>query len=528
MPHHPAPVATRELNQMSPPRIAHVLLALAALAVAGGAGAGSLREQVERAAQQNFAEYLDALRIPNVPDKPPDIQRNAEFLSRAFERRGFNVKLVTNAANRPIVLAELAPRPGLATVLFYIHYDGQPVVPAEWSQADPFVPVVRRRNAAGEWSDVSEDALRARPFDPELRVFARSASDDKAPIMMMLTAFDVLAAQLAAPAFNVKVMLDGEEEIGSPSLAATVASDRAAFAADALVILDGPLHASGRPTTVFGNRGIAQATLTVFGPRGPLHSGHYGNYVPNPALRLAALLASMKDEAGRVLIPGFYDGVSLTDADRVTLRDVGDDEPALRARLGIARPEGVGGSYQESLQYPSLNVRGMAAGGVGATATNTVPSVAMAEIDIRTTPETDGQHLFELVRGHIERAGYHLVEGEPTDAERAQFDKLARFKLGATQAAMRMPLDSAIGRWASTALRAPTAPQPGAAPVQIRMMGGTVPTDVIIEALPVPFVLVPTVNDDNNQHAANENLRIGNFVTGTETIYSLLTTPYRP
>jgi acetylornithine deacetylase/succinyl-diaminopimelate desuccinylase-like protein len=173
-------------------------------------------------------------------------------------------------------------------------------------------------------------------------------------------------------------------------------------------------------------------------------------------------------------------------------------------------------------------VRGMAAGGVGAKATNVVPSVAVAELDIRTTPETDGQRLFELVRAHIERSGYHLVDGEPTDEERAQFDKLARFTLDSKQDAMRMPMDSGIGRWASTALRAPTAPQPGNAPVQIRMMGGTVPTDVIVAALPVPFVLVPTVNDDNNQHAANENLRIGNFVTGTETLYSLLTTPYRP
>lgn len=518
----------REPGPMSSPRIAHVLIGLSAFAAVGDAAAGTLREQVERAAQANFAEYLDALRIPNVPARPADIQRNAEFLSRSFERRGFAARLVTNEAGRPVVLAELAPRPGLPTLLFYIHYDGQPIVPAEWSQADAFQPVVRRRNGAGEWQDVSEDALRARPLDPELRVFARSASDDKAPILMLLTALDVLAAQLEAPAFNLKVMLDGEEEIGSPSLAATVSSARAAFAADALVILDGPMHASARPTVVFGNRGIAQATLTVFGPRAPLHSGHYGNYVPNPALRLATLLASMKDDEGRVLIPGFYDGVRLTDADRVTLKDVGDNEVALRARIGIARAEGVGASYQEALQYPSLNVRGMAAGGVGDVATNTVPSSAVAEIDIRTTPETDGQHLYELVRAHIERAGYHLVDGEPTDAERTQFDKLARFTLGSTQAAMRMPMDSSIGRWAGAALRSPTAPKPGEGPVQIRMMGGTVPTDVLIEALPVPFVLVPTVNDDNNQHAANENLRIGNFVTGTETLYSLLTTPYRP
>jgi len=510
---------------MSSLRVAYVLVAVASLAAASHAAAGALRETVEHAAQQNFAEYLEALRIPNIPAKPADIQRNAEFFSRAFERRGLSVRLVTNEAGRPVVLAEVAPRSGLPTLLFYIHYDGQPIVLSEWSQADPFKPVVRRRNAAGTWQDVGEELLQARPLDPELRVFARSASDDKAPIMMLLTALDVLAAELEAPAFNLKVMLDGEEEIGSPSLEATVASARAAFAADALVILDGPMHASARPTVVFGNRGIAQATLTVFGPRGPLHSGHYGNYVPNPALRLATLLASMKDEEGRVLIAGFYDGVRLTDADRVTLKDVGDDEAALRARIGIARAEGVGASYQESLQYPSLNVRGMAAGGVGDVATNTVPSTAVAEIDIRTTPETDGEHLYALVRAHIERAGYHLVDGEPTDAERAQYDKLARFTLGSTQAAMRMPMDSAIGRWANAALRSPNAPRPGESPVQIRMMGGTVPTDVLVEALRLPFVLIPTVNGDNNQHAENENLRVGHFLSGTEIVYSLLTTP---
>ena len=508
-------------------RAAALITALTALAAPGGAGAGSLHDQAERAAQRNFGEYLELLRIPNVASRPADIQRNAAFLARAFERRGLGARLVHNAAGRPVVLAETRARPQLPTLLLYLHYDGQPVVAAEWQQEDPFVPVVRRRNAAGGWDDVGAEALQARPLDPELRVFARSAADDKAPILMLLTAFDLLAEQAEAPAFNVKVLLDGEEEMSSPSLAATVTSSAAAFAADALVILDGPKHESRRPTLMFGNRGITQATLTVFGPRAPLHSGHYGNYAPNPALRLAALLASMKDDEGRVTIPGFYAGVDITAADRLTFADVGDDEPALRARLGIARADGVGKSYQEALQYPSLNVRGLAAGGVGAVATNTIPSQAVAEIDMRTTPETDGRHLFDLVRAHIERAGYHLVKGEPTDAERAKFDKLASFTLGASTAAERMPMDSAIGRWAITALRAPTAPRPGEDPVRIRMMGATVPTDALVTALKAPFVLVPTVNADNNQHAANENLRIGDFVAGVETLYSLLTTPYR-
>jgi acetylornithine deacetylase/succinyl-diaminopimelate desuccinylase-like protein len=511
------------------PSVAACIGAIVAAFAPSGAYAGALRAQVETAVQQNLPEYLDLLSVPNVAATPSDIARNAERLVQAFERRGFVSRIVTNSAGRPAVLAELDSSAAAApTVMFYLHYDGQPVIPAEWSQADPFVPVVKRHDDVGGWTTVAVDALRATPLDPELRVFARSAADAKAPIVMLLTAIDLLTQQGQAPAFDLKVLLDGEEEIGSPSLAAMIAEEPAAFRADALVILDGPLHDSGRPTIVFGNRGITQTRLTVFGPRAPLHSGHFGNYAPNPAQRLATLLASMKDDDGRVQIAGYYDGVDLSAADRVALAAVGDDEAAILRRAGIARAELVGGNYQEALQYPSLNVRGLAAGGVGADAANIVPSEAIAEIDLRTTPDTDGRRLFELVQRYIESRGYHLVERAPTDEERATYDKLASFTLSSVQAAARMPMDSAIGQWALNALQSPAAPQPDEPPVRIRMMGGTVPTDVLVEALGIPFVLVPTVNPDNNQHARDENMRIGHLVTGTETLYGLLTTPFPP
>src|SRR5512141_166815 len=317
-------------------------------------------DQVVKAAQKNFPEFLDLLAIPDVADNPADIQRNAAFLQQAFARRGFKTKLLTNAASRPQVLAELATAaPGAKTILLYIHFDGQPVIAEEWAQASPFDPVVKQRDDKGAWHEVARDRLLAHPFDPELRVFARAASDDKAPIVMLLTEIDILKAQGKAPASNIKVILDSEEEIGSPSLAGVVEANAASFKADALVILDGPVHGSGRPTLMFGNRGIAQATLVVYGPRSPLHSGHFGNYVPNPAIRLGALLASMKDDAGRVLVEGYYDGIALTAADKATLAATGDDEAALLKRTGIARAERVGSTYQEALQYPSLNVRGM-------------------------------------------------------------------------------------------------------------------------------------------------------------------------
>lgn len=502
------------------------IIVVSTIAFAGSTHAGSLSADVARQAQHNWPEFLDLLAIPNVADQPADIQRNASFLEQAFAKRGFKVRRLENPANRPAVLAELTTAgPKARTVLLYAHFDGQPVIPENWSQPDPFRPVIKKRDAQGKWQDVGRQALLASPLDPELRVFARSASDDKAPIMMILTAVDLLRAQQKSPAINIKVLLDPEEEMSSPSLAGMIERDRAAFAADALLILDGPQHESGRSTVVFGNRGITQATLTVFGPRAPLHSGHYGNYAPNPAMRLARLLASMKDDNGRVLVKGYYDGISLSSAERASLAAVGDDEAALRKRIGIARAEKVGATYQEALQYPSLNVRGMAAAGVGAKAANIVPSEAVAEIDIRTPPTTDGRKLFELIQRHVEQQGYHLVEQAPTDEERATYDKLASFRLGPVQKASRTAMDAPIGQWALAALKSPTAPNPAADPVRIRMMGGTVPTDVLVDALHLPFVLIPTVNADNNQHAQDENLRVGNFLSGTEILYSLLTTP---
>lgn len=508
-------------------RTASFVSIIAFVAVAQSALAGSLSADVARQAQHNWPEFLDLLAIANVAEQPTDIQRNAAFLEQAFAKRGFKVRRLDNPAGRPAVLAELAGAgPQARTVLLYAHFDGQPVSPENWSQQDPFRPVVKKRDAQGKWQEVGRQALQATPLDPELRVFARSASDDKAPIMMILTAVDLLRAQQKSPAINIKVLLDPEEEMSSPSLAGMIERDRAPFAADAMVILDGPQHDSGRSTIVFGNRGITQATLTVFGPRAPLHSGHFGNYAPNPALRLARLLASMKDDNGRVLVKGYYDGVSLSSAERASLSAVGDDDAALRKRIGIARAEKVGNSYQEALQYPSLNVRGMAAAGVGAKAANIVPSEAIAEIDIRTTPTTDGRKLFELIKSHIEQQGYRLVEQAPTDEERATYDKLASFRIGPVQAAARTPMDAAVGKWAFAAMQAPTAPNPALEPVRIRMMGGTVPTDVLVDALHLPFVLIPTVNGDNNQHAQDENLRVGHFLSGTEIVYSLLTTPY--
>jgi acetylornithine deacetylase/succinyl-diaminopimelate desuccinylase-like protein len=269
------------------------------------------------------------------------------------------------------------------------------------------------------------------------------------------------------------------------------------------------------------------ARLTVYGPKSNLHSGHYGNYAPNPAQRLASLLASMKDENGRVTVEGYYDGVKLTDADRKILADVPDDEAALKKRLGIAKPDAVGANYQEALQYPSLNVRGLAAASIGEKAANIVPAYAVAELDLRTVPGADPGYLLAAIERHIRAKGYYLSKGEPSDEERAKYDRIASLVPAHGSKAEITSVDSPLGKWVQTAL-SNTFAKDGkpAKTVRIRMMGGSVPTDILEDALgATPFVLLPLVNNDNNQHSFDENLRIGNFFTGTQSFAGLLRTP---
>lgn len=505
------------------PRLRPWLLFAIALVVPALAAAQPLPPQTaQKLAQGTLRELLELLSLPNDAINPPDIERNVEFLERAFRKRGFTTRRLENQG-KPMLYAEWPKKvPGAKTVLYYMHLDGQPVVDREWSQPSPWKPVVKKRSAAGAWEIVSTELLFGQTLDPDLRVFARSASDDKAPIMMMLAAFDGLKQLGAEPATNVKVLLDSEEEKGSPSIRRVVQAHKDLLMCDALLILDGPRHQSERPTLVFGNRGATRVTLTVHGPRQPLHSGHYGNYVPNPAVRLARLIASMKDDHGRVTVAGYYDRTRLSAAEKKVLAGTGDDEAAIRRRTGIKTAERVGPNLQEAIQFPSLNVRGMAAASVGDKASNIIPHQAIADFDLRTTPEAPPEYLFGLLQKHVRAQGYHLVDGPPSDEQRAAHDKLATLTMEAGSKAARTPLDSPVGTWVHGALQKSS--QSGA-PVRIRMMGGSVPTDTLVETLGAPFVIVPLVNGDNNQHTFDENLRIGHYVEGIGAIAGLLRSP---
>jgi acetylornithine deacetylase/succinyl-diaminopimelate desuccinylase-like protein len=486
-----------------------------------------LEAMVTAQAPAAFALYRDLLSIPNDAHFPDQILQLLAFLEREFTSRGFTTERL-DMPGSDALLAERRVPGATRTVLVYLQADGQPVDPSRWFQEGPYVPTLKARRPGAtsvdgnptDWTTLPWERLAAP--DPDWRVFARSASDSKGPVAQFLSAISLLDQAGIRPDFNLKVIVDTEEEMGSPHLPAAVSTYRDRLAADLLVIFDGPPHVTGEPTLTFGARGIARFTLTTYGPRVAQHSGHWGNYVPNPALRLAELLSSMKDAAGRVTIPGFYDGIALDAATRRILAAVPDDTASLHRAIGIAAPDRVAGSVQEALQYPSLNIRGMRSGWVGDEARTIIPPDAVAEVDVRLVKESDPQRLLGLIRTHIEAQGYHVISGRPpTDDERARFPRIARYDAGVSYAAFRTDFDSEPGRWLQRAF-ARLFVQP---PVMLRTSGGSIPISPFVTTLNVPAVSVGTVNPDNNQHSPNENLRVGDFLRGIRIIAGVLSEP---
>jgi acetylornithine deacetylase/succinyl-diaminopimelate desuccinylase-like protein len=468
-----------------------------------------------------MAELDETLRIPNNALVPEDVTNTIEWTTKAFEKRGFIITQL-KTAGPPLLLVERNVKKPKATVLFYLHLDGQPVDSSKWFQESPYIPVIKKQ-LDGKWQPVGEDEIE-KGYQDNWRIFGRSSSDDTGPAVMFLTAIDLLDEHKIKPNYNIKMVMDLEEENSSPNLAGAVTQYADKLQADQLVIFDGPRHISNKPTLSFGARGISSVTLTVFGPKVPLHSGHYGNYAPNPAMRLSQLLASMKDDNGKVIIDGYYDGIKLTDADKQEMSMVPDDESDIQRKIGIGSTDKVGNNYQEALQYPSLNVRGLGSGWIGEESRTIVPATATAEIDIRLVPESDGPRLLELVRQHVIAQGYHIISGkEPSDEDRSKYGKLIYFSSHYAYPAFRTPIDSDLGNWLSTAMRTAFDDDP----IKIRIMGGSIPISPFIATLGTPAVIVPVVNPDNNQHSPNENLIIGNFREGIMAFTAILTTPVK-
>lgn len=492
--------------------------ALVVLALSAGVEAQpdlrvSTKAWVDAHRPQILAELTTLLSIPNIAADRPNITRNADHLRGMLERRGFRAELLETPGN-PLVYGDMQVPGATRTLLLYAHYDGQPVDAKAWTQPNPFTPVVRTGRVDQGGREVADVAAGA--IQDDWRIYARSASDDKSPIVALCAALDALKASRLAPTSNLRVILDGEEEASSPSLGPAIGRYRDKLRADLMIIFDGPAHTSGKPTVVFGARGIATFNLTVFGPISGVHSGNYGNWIPNPAQRLASLLASMKNDDGKVTVAGFYDGLApLTAEERAMLDAVPDDSARMLETFGVAAPERAFGRLQDAVQAPTLNVRGLASAHVGAGARTIIPDSATAAIDIRLVKETRGEDLIEKVKAHVRAQGYVLVDGEPDAAARATHGKLARMTVSDTITnAFRTPPSNPMARAVVTAIERTC----GAPPVRLRTLGGTVPIAPFIDALGFPAVLVPVVNFDNNQHEENENLRLGHLFDAIVTM----------
>ena len=489
----------------------------------------SINSNAQNQKDQKFLNYAKAsleqlkelLAIPNDAHHHDDIELNVKWCEKHFQKRGFTTKRLATPTV-PLLLGERKiKKPNAKTVLIYLQIDGQPVDPNHWYQDNPYEAVLKEKITEGGWQPIKWSKLYTETINPEWRIFARSTSDSKGAVNMFLTAMDMINREAFTPNFNIKVIMDFEEEIGSPNLPKAVKDYKSDLSADMLVIFDGPRHITNRPTLTFGARGISTITLQVFGPYLPQHSGHYGNYVPNPAVRLAQLIASMKDDYGRVTIPGFYDGITISEEVKTILKSVPDDERKINFRMGIAQSDSVAPTYQESLQYPSLNVRGLLSGWVGDEVRTIVPSSATAEIDVRLVLESDPDRLIRLIKNHIISKSYHVIEGRPTTRERAMYSKICQFTAKTSYLAFRTDFNSDIGIWLDKALTQAF----NQTPIKQRTSGGSIPISPFVNELGIPAVTVPTVNRDNNQHSPNENIRLGNYIDGIRTIYYILREP---
>ncbi|UCF21746.1 MAG: M20/M25/M40 family metallo-hydrolase [Gemmatimonadota bacterium] len=492
------------------------LLLLPAPLFGQSAAIQAVREYREAHEAEIVGELVGFLGLPNVADDLDAIRENAQALAGMLRRRGIEPALL-ETGGAPYVYGERKVAGAERTVLFYAHYDGQPVDVERWVGHRPFQPVLRDKSLEAGGRRV--DLPAAGKFDPDWRLYARSAADDKAPIIALLAGLDALAAAGLEPTVNLKFLFEGDEEAGSPHLAEVVDAHAELLHADLVVAADGPSDPSGLPTLYFGARGIVSVQITVYGPLRPLHSGHYGNWAPNPALRLAQLLASMKDpESGKVLIADFYDGMrGLSDFERQALEAAPDDDAEQLRAFGLAEPEATG-KRLALINEPSLNVRGLRSGWVGAEARTIVPDLAVADLDLRLVKGIDPREQVARLVAHVRGQGFEVVKEEPDLETRLRHPRLARIVSSDGYPAFRTSMDLAISRAIITAVEENS----GRTAVKLPTLGGSVPLYVFTDVLEVPTIGIPIVNHDNNQHGPNENLRLGHLWSGIEVLVAAM------
>ena len=443
----------------------------------------SVLHYIHRNRDRYIAELKEFLTIPSISNNAEnraDMERCAEFLRDQLETIGMQRAAVFPTQGHPIVYGEWLGAPGRPTVLFYGHYDVQPVDPLDLWISGPFEPTIR---------------------DGE--IYARGAIDDKGQVWMNLKAAEAHLQDQGTLPVNLKLLLEGEEEVGSANLDTFIQSHQELLKADVALISDTPMFDRGIPSICYGLRGLAYFQLDLKGSSQDLHSGSFGGTVINPNFALAQIISSLKDSEGRILIPGFYDDVApMSDREKEELSRLPFDQERFRAEVGA--PELFGekgyGTLERIWSRPTLEVNGLCGGFTGEGAKTVIPATAMAKISMRLAPDQDPDRIAHLFERHLKTITPDSVELT-----------LTRMHGGKP---WLTPIDHPAIRAASRAFEKGF----GASPVFVRE-GGTIPVvTTLAETLGLSTVLMGVGLPDENAHAPNERMDLGNYQNGIVSV----------
>lgn len=472
------------------------------------------RQSRERAILDEFTELL---RIPNVGGDTANLRRNAEFIERMFRRRGVNTRLLEIEGYAPVVYGELRSPDATQTIAFYAHYDGESVAPGEWYTSDPFRPTLSSGALERGGRPIPLPSA-GWPSDPEWRLYARSASDDKSVILFLVTALDALRSRNLPIHSNLKFFFEGQQEGDSPQLPQYLSEYRELLDADLWLLLDGTIYNNGQYEVIFGKPGSVGLDLTVYGARDALDSTEYGGWTSDPAMMLAQLLSSMKSDDGKVAVDGFYDDAAPLEASaRAAIAEAPDASDERARELWLAPDEG--SSLTEILHEPELNVTGMSSGDARLDGERMIPSSASASVDIRLVAGMDYRDILEKLVDHIRGEGYIVLENEPGETVRLKNRRIARVTRRMGHNAVQTSMDLPIAQRVVAALEAARGPV-----VKLPAAESPLPLDVIHEALETPMLIVPTADPDDRRHGSNENIRLRSLWEGIETMAALLAT----
>ncbi|WP_421617928.1 M20/M25/M40 family metallo-hydrolase [Brevibacillus sp. TJ4] len=440
-------------------------------------------EQVLRVMEERKEEYLEqlfaVLRQASISAHNSGIRECAELVKGMMEESGIQTRFLETAGH-PVIYGELIHDPEAFTVLIYGHYDVQPADPLEEWLSPPFEPTIR-----------------------DGRIYCRGAGDNKGQFMAHILAVKTYLDVFGSLPINIKMVLEGEEEVGSPNLASFVEQHEELLRADLVYTADGPMHDSGAPYVLLGVRGMLYVELTAQGGKWDSHSGNKGNIVPNPAWTLIELLRTMRDENGRVLIAGFYDHIRKpTEAERELIRRLPYDREQIAEKIGYPALEMDGETYYNKLTMePTFNIAGFTSGYGGEGAKTIIPAKATLKMDMRLVVDQDPADIFGKFSAHVHK-----------HAPGVTVRKLGEMKPS------RTPGDLEVVRVVTDAVRSAY----GIEPVLQPGMGGSLPDYVWTQILKAPSVIVPYANFDEANHSPNENIGLDNFYNGIRCTTQLI------